>query len=142
MMLMTTYKEAWQEVVTQLIPLRTALSTSDWKGLLTDNGMINLRDWVSFGRLVDEGRLPFDLLLTAMSMASVWVEDFLRNQHESGGIWRYRGLRAQLIRVTHGTSSRVNVHPLSRAYLTYSSVHKRVFPHLRIHDILKPKKRT
>ena len=141
MMVLTTYKQAWQEIVSRLLPLRNALSAPDWKRLVSENGQINLRDYVKYGDLIDEGLLPIELLRTALGMSVVWLEEWLRHHHPSGGIWGYRGPRVRFIRVVHGNSIRIARHPASWTYLSYATAIPEKWPRLRVHDILEPKKK-
>ena len=140
LLLTITYRATWEEIVSRLFVLREALETPDWQTHVSDRGEINLRHWVKFGDLLDTGKLPFDLLHTAMLLSAVWLDEYLRNQHPSGGIWSQSGDKVRLMRVVHGSSKQLSRYPGSKAYISYQSAITERIPRIRIHDILKPKK--
>lgn len=79
-----TFEEGWLLLFQQALALRRKLEKPDWKKHLMGR-CINLADWIKPGEYVNSGLMPPELLIYALRLIHVYMFDYIRNDHISGG---------------------------------------------------------
>ena len=84
MLVQQTFEEGWLMLFEQVIKLKKKLEKFDWKDNL-DGQSLNLARHLRLGEIIDMGLMPPDLMVIALRLITVWLQDYLANTHSSGG---------------------------------------------------------
>ncbi len=80
----TTFETGWLAMFEQVMSLKRKLDKPGWEEQL-DGQCLNIARHVKVGDLVDSGQMPPDLLVIALRLLTVWLQDYFRQAHPAGG---------------------------------------------------------